>query len=143
MFRKKPILTASILKPLEQLRLAIEVFTGKRTCFMEFDFNKGHGKVSLDGVETEVWVDWRGRQDLLSFDLGDFWNTALFDDSGTNVRVSSNQTPNMRKTIAGDFTMCWYGSSSTCRSEVPLFLKEARHCADVRGITLEELLNPE
>ncbi len=138
MFAKKsPILTATTCLTLEQIRQAVEVLTGKRTCFVRIDFNTHRGQLTLDGEKVELEFD-RRREDLIDFDIGDGRHTVRFDDGVALVWNDVNRR--VVKTIAGDFHMIWEGNSMNDRRERPLFLDQAQYCARARGITLEELL---
>jgi|GEM_PF-1900712 len=138
MLRKKyPILTATICTTIEQIRLAVEVLTGKRTSFIEVDFNTCLGKLSLQGVETRLDF-YRRRSDLININIGSDWHTARFEDG--KVFVKSEKWPREIETVAGKFTLLWFGSSVNDRREQPLLLRQAEYCAKVRNLTLEELL---
>ncbi len=139
--KKSPVLTATTCTMLEQLRLAIEVATGKRTCFVSMDLNTCRGKVRMGDKEEEVTVIYR-RDDLLEFSFGadKDWLTAVFWNHNTYVKVGSLHNASVRLTVAGDFTMQWVGTSMSDRKEEPLFFSEAQYCAKVRGLTLDQLL---
>lgn len=138
--KKYPILTATMCQDMEMARTSLEVLFGERVSFVCLDFNTCHGKVLIGSKEIEL-VFIRDRDDLLSLRIEDIWYTALFEEP-TLVKVASTRgmCP-IRKTVAGDLPMRWAGRSNTDRWEEPVFLPEAEHCARVRGLTLDELLN--
>jgi hypothetical protein len=140
MGKKYPVLTGSICDTMEKLRLAIEVLTGKRTCFVCLDFNTHNCSVRVgDEIFKLLFIN---GENLIQFELNNSdWNLATFSDDFKEVKVANRLTPNVRQTVAGNFSMRWVGCSATERREEPLFLEEAEHCAKVRGLTLENLLN--
>jgi hypothetical protein len=141
MFRtKRPVLGSAIFGPLEQLRQAVEVLTGERTCFVHMDLENGRGvlRVGDDEKKTSFVFD---HPDLISFTLGEYgkdWQSAFFQDGEVFV---TGRNPAVRNTIAGICQMRWVGKSYTERREEPLYLQQAQYCAQVRGMTVEELLN--
>ncbi len=139
-WNKAPVLTASLCSPMEDLRTAIEVLTGKRTRFLKIDFNTGKGAVLIGDQAKEVMFIF-SREDLIRFDLGEGWCVATFEQP-LEAKVLNQARPSQRHTVGGDCTMRWVGLSATERREEPLFLKEMEYCAQVRGLSLEELLNP-
>jgi len=142
MFGKKhPILTATTCSTMEMVRTALEVLIGKRVSYVCVDFNTCRGKIRIGDEEVGVAFD-RSRTDLVNVLLGTEWYVAVFEEP-TLVKVAKMfGTMPTRKTVAGDLPMRWAGRSATDRKEEPLFLKEAEYCAKVRGLTLEQLLNP-
>ncbi len=142
MFKKKPVITANVCDTLEDLRLALEVQTGHRPRFRRIDLNTGRGLVKLGEEEKEFWIC-ESNDDRIHFSLNDGWHIGLLNEARTEIKVSRNRVPNERQTIAGTFTMRWIGTSAQDRREEPLFLDQAKYCASVRGLTLDQLLNSE
>ena len=140
--KKSPLLTASYCNAFENLRLAVEVFTGHRPRFVHIDFNTGCGKVRLGEEEKNVWFTIDGN-DRLQFELSgnEGWCVALFSE-GDHVKIGSPFSLNahIRETIAGTFTMRWVGTSLVDRREEPLFPEHAEYSAQAHGLTIEELL---
>lgn len=138
--KKLPVLTETHWKMIHMIELAIEVFIGKRVKFLRLDLNTGSAQIEagVDRFEVEYFFNESSR---LFFHFKGKWCCALFDTSG-QVRVG-HENPTIddcRHTVAGDFSMGWVGSSFTNRYEEPLFLEEAKYCAKVHGLTLEQLL---
>jgi hypothetical protein len=123
---------------MEMLRRALEVQTGKRVEFYQLDMNTRCAGIIAGEDEFEVDYDFSGTG-RLHFRLEGNWYCALFEASNL-VRVGCTAQVHVRKTVAGDFSMRWVGSSFVDRREEPLFLEQAAYCAQVRGMTLEELL---
>jgi hypothetical protein len=121
--RQKPaVLSATLMLWLEMIRQAIEVLTGKRTCFIHMDFGSGQGKVRV-GEEVKELSFQISRSDLIFFELdrksmNDRY-VGLFRDG--EVFVANEYKAFERKTIAGVITMRWVGKSATERREEPLF----------------------
>ncbi|HEY4515588.1 MAG TPA: hypothetical protein VJH67_00135 [Candidatus Paceibacterota bacterium] len=143
MFRKKqPILTATYCSQLENIRQAIEVFTGKRVSIGQMDFNTCHGKVKV-GVEEKEGVFVFGRNDLLDFNLhlnpvdNSRWITALFEDG--KAKVIDQARPNKRR--GGQVTMRWVGYSFIDRWEEPLHLRQVEIDAGNHYLSLEKYLD--
>lgn len=140
-FRKnQPVLTATLCDEMENLRLAIEVLTGKRTRFVQVDFNTCHGKVLVGDEEKNLAFEFV-RDSLLHFTLDgvNAWNTAQFDwGLVTEVWAINNHNPHTRS--VGHHPMWWVGRSATDRWEKPLYPEVVEHCAKERGLTVEEYL---
>ncbi len=141
---KSPILVESLCSIMEELRMAIEVLMGKRTCFICLDFNRSHGSVRVGDQKFELKFIYI-REDLIKFQLGnseDNWYVALYEDNFKEVKVAEDgHSLHICNTVAGTFEMRWAGSSATNRREEPLFLENAMYCAQVRRMSLEELLH--
>ena len=147
MFRKnKPmVLSATNCKFLEDLRMAVEVLTGQRVRFERIDVDEGNGRIFV-GDELRDFMFTHGREDLYHFAFGTphdgrghDWHVARFE-TPDEVHVCSEHNPVKKKTVAGDCSVKWVGSSMADRREVPVFLRDMQYCADVRGMSLEDLL---
>lgn len=140
--KKCPVLTGRTCQTMELLRMAIEVLTGKRVCFVCLDLNTCSGKVRIGDEEIEI--DFlHSRKDLIEFELNEKEKfVGLFDNDLKEVKVAHQDNSHVRNTIAGSFTMRWVGSSANDRREEPLFPEYARYSAKVRFVTVEELLEP-
>lgn len=142
MRKKKPVLVNRFCDELEKLRQAIEVLTGERVSFVCLDFNTRSGEILFAGNMRIKVVYTHSRQDLINFKLGTgSWCVATFDHNDGNIRVSSEERPNIWKSIDGhNVTMRWVGSSNRYRYEEPLFPYEREYAGKVRTATLNELV---
>jgi hypothetical protein len=134
--RKSLVITATACEGMENLRLAVEVLTGKRVRFVHLDFNTLKCKVLISGKVVEILADtWDG--DTIHFAIVKEceWYHARFDRD--EVRVSSDR----HKSRNGEHSMCWVGSSMTDRREEPLDLPSVNYCAEMRGLTTDEYLS--
>lgn len=138
--KKNPVLTATMCTALEQIRLAIEVMTGKRTSFVQIDFNTRKGKVRVGDEILELvrFERYRYGDDTILMDFGDGPIVALFYNH--TVRVMSENNPRKVQTEAGECTLRWIGNAFSDRREEPLLLETWRRCAEARGTTIEQLL---
>jgi len=127
---------------MEQLRMTIEVVTGKRTCFVCLDFNTGYGKVRTGDKEVPIcFIHYR--RDLIVFGLDEKdWYTGLFNDDLREVKVAHQDGSHKCNTVAGSFSMRWVGSSANDRREEPSRPEDAQYSAKAHGISVEELLKP-
>lgn len=142
MFNRKdcPVLTATFCRKMEMLRTAIEVWTGKRTSFVQMDFNTGVGKVRLGNEEKDLTFTVDGLDHLVHFNFGDDWCVGLFEED-YKVYVASEHKPHERETLIGLWKMRWVGYSATDRREEPLLLDEFCYCAQAKGYTVEQALS--
>jgi hypothetical protein len=137
--KKCPVLTATTCKKMEDARQSMEVFTGKRVRFVQFDFNTGYGKARIGEDERDVAIDFP-REDLVIWRFTDVkeWYRSFFEPTG-EVEVICDENPHKR----GRHIMYWCGKSATERYEKPVFLEDLRRCAEIGGMTLEEYMNLE
>jgi len=138
--RKKGIFTPLMFTILEQIRQAIEVVTGKRTCFVQMNLNYCEGTVCVDNEEIELTYV-RMSENLMYFNLNSDRYTAQFQDNG-RVAVMDRDNPHKIQTVAGECTLQWVGRSYTERHERPILDEKFEHNAKKFGLTLEELLSP-
>lgn len=141
--KKYPVLVEGVCRLIERMRLSIEVLIGERVRLGCLDLNTGKGEVFVGNVRRSIGLV-RSTSNVLNFRIDSEWFVALFPDEGDrdqSVAVSSDGNPNKRETVAGQFTMRWVGTSNTDRHEEPLFKENAEYCAQVRGMTLQQLLD--
>lgn len=123
------------------VRTSLEVLLGERVVYECIDFNSGKARVFVGNRNIEILFI-RDRDDLISLYTNHKWHMAVFEEPNL-VKVSlMNRTLFTRDTVAGQISMRWVGRSFVDRWEEPLFLRQARYCAEVRGLTLEQLLKP-
>jgi hypothetical protein len=137
--KKLPVLTESTCVFMEMLRTALEVQIGQRVKFFRLDMNSGHAEIFAGDQDHKVNY-YFGSSDRIHFELDGIWFCGVYD-SADFVKIWCESLIHVRKTVAGDVSMRWVGSSHTDRREEPLFPEKAEYCAKVRGITLEQLLN--
>ncbi|MEI6553040.1 MAG: hypothetical protein WCO09_00560 [bacterium] len=124
---------------MEMVRTALEVLYGKRVTYNCIDFNTNHGEVSIGDEVIEI-VFTRDRDDLISLRIKNEWYSALFETPAL-VRVGTERGDLFtQKTVAGELPMRWAGHSAAERWEEPLFLEQAKHYAQIRGLNLQQLL---
>ena len=141
--KKYPVLVEGVCALIERVRLSIEILTGERAKLKCLDLNTGRGELFVGNVTRPISLI-RDTTKVLNFKIDSEWFVALFPyegDRDQSVAVSSENNPNKRETVAGQFTMRWVGTSTIDRHEEPLFKKEAEYCAQIRGMTLQQLLN--
>ena len=137
--KKRPVLTANVCAIMEMVRTALEVLHGKRVTYDCIDFNTNHGEVRIGDEVIEIYF-MRSRDDLISLRVKDEWYSALFETPEL-VRVGTDRGDLFtRKTVAGELPMRWAGYSAAERWEEPLFLEQAEHYAQIRGLNLQQLL---
>ncbi|MDO8571481.1 MAG: hypothetical protein Q7R79_02285 [bacterium] len=145
--KRFPVLTATTCNQMENLRLAIEVFEGKRVRFIQIDFNTDLGRAYIGEEEKDFGFHYAA-DDVLNFWYGNFhplddradWNSAYFDwGLVTEVRVSNDKNPNKRG-MNGQHPMCWVGRSSTDRREEPVWPDSVEYWAKKASLTVEEYL---
>jgi len=137
--RKEPVLTGARCEKLEQIRVAIEVLTGERMSLLCFDFNTNKGRIQVGGKEIDEEF-WFCHSDLLSFKFEGEFMIASFQQGLVRV-ACENRGRHVKDTVAGPFDMRWAGTSFADRREEPVYLEEALYCAQVRGLTLDQLLS--
>ncbi len=142
MFRRKkyPVLTTTTCGKLENTRQAMEVLTGKRVQFVEFDFNTCHGKVKVDREEKDIAIDFNHKGLIIwKFrDMNDWYDSFIVKETG-EVKVICKENPYRRN----GHIMWWIGKSYTERYESPLYRKELQRLADRHGVSLETYLRLE
>lgn len=120
MFKKKLTLTATTCRTMEELRLALEVWTGSNIRFKHIEFEKtldtshsGHGAFFVGDSEepTELlFINDRGKESFFDLRIGETWFVARFD-SPRQVRITEhNGDPDWKWTV---------GTSKDNRHEEP------------------------
>jgi len=126
MFRtkKSPVLTATTCNLMENLRLAVEVMTGKPVRFVHVDFNTCNTRIRIGQEEKEIhFVQYR--DDLIRFCLGELethdpWVLARFDKP-EEVRVTPYGIKCDRSPYFEKIDMWWVGTSFVNRWKEPLY----------------------
>ncbi|MDB5266399.1 MAG: hypothetical protein JWN89_214 [Parcubacteria group bacterium] len=147
MSHKKPVLTATVCRFISMISQAVEVLTGERVYLAQYDFNTGYGSMIVGNIVYQIGAS-LSRDDLIHFHLvrpdgQKIFYTALFEE-GNVVKVGTDKDGiHQKMTIAGKCSLRWVGTTKDDRREEPLYLRQFEYCAQVRGMTLDELLRTE
>ncbi len=144
-FRRKkyPVLTETYCRQMESLRLAIEVLTGESTSIMAIDFNTSEAQIRV-GRQISIVEFYMSRQDLIHFGIkGESDQFVGLTGEDWMVRVSNYTSPIIKKTCIGPVTIRWVGTSLLDRHEEPLFEEKVQYAANLKGLTVKELLRGE
>lgn len=139
--KESSVLSNAACQILGQIHQAFEVLTGEQASAIRIDVNKGRGRIYVGGREEEILFS-PDCDNLITFTLdrsGEDRYEAAFQKNG-EVFVTNMSKPRIRKTRAGDIAMRWAGRSARDRREEPLNYKDALRCAQVRGMSLAQLL---
>lgn len=138
--KKRPILTATTCSIMEMIRTALEVLFGKHIAYVCIDLNTNEGKIRADNEIFEMAFR-RRKDDLFDIIVRNWCYCVLFEKDGL-IKIGPEDAHEFtRITSYGEFTMRWVGRSNTERWQEPLFIEDAMYCAEIHGLTLEQLLN--
>lgn len=138
--KKHPVLTETYCSQMESLRLAIEVLTGKSTSIMAIDFNTNQAQIRVDR-QISIVSFYMSRLDLIHFSIkGESDQFVGLTGEDWMVRVANYTNPITRNTCIGQITIRWVGTSLLDRHEEPLYLNDVQYAANLKGLTVEQLL---
>jgi hypothetical protein len=155
MSRKQyPVLTAQTCEPLENLRQAIEILTGKNVRYIQIDLNTCRGEVLVGGERKSLAYEWsldlevkKGFAKEVNFVLGpdaerSSWyrkpHIAYFDQAGQVFALDHDEDKHIYR--GGGLLMVQAGHTLSDRHLVPYSMESAISVAKRRGTTVEVLL---
>lgn len=94
--KKEPVLTATTCNVMENLRLAVEVLTGKPVRFIQIDFNTNRGKIRVGEEEKDI-AFYSQHSDRTNF----FFSKDVFDKDEVHYFVRSDKPGEVRVIIEG------------------------------------------
>jgi len=139
MLKKHPVFTAHYCGLLENLRIAIEILSGKRTFIFHLDPNTGWAEASIDHEPRQIPFV-KDLDGPVIFRLDDTWYIAGAADNYVTVIIPLTKSV-LRQTMRGLAPILWVGTSMTDRREKMLCAEDIERFAHVGTSAIMELVN--